>query len=114
MKDNIFWQYEKIPQDWLLFKLFFSIAFCQFETLGKGDSCYDFYLTDHDTHDWMNAEQLCKDVGMHLITLESVDENQWLNNYLNQAGLEDYYNEMGIWIGYKGKPGTLKISIRVQ
>ena len=81
----------------------FPAAFCQFDTLGHGDSCYDFSLTLDSSHDWLAADQTCKDVGMHLITLEDGLENEWLNDHLKKTGLGETLNDIGFWIGYKGK-----------
>ena len=55
------------------------------------------------SHDWPASDQRCKDVGMHLITLEDDLENAWLNDYLKHTGLDSSTAEVGIWIGYKGK-----------
>ena len=54
------------------------------------------------SHDWRDADQLCKDLGMHLITLEHEAENTWLNTYLKQSGLDDSAAKTGLWLGYQG------------
>jgi len=82
--------------------IFFSSAFCQFETLGHGDSCYDFNLMINMNHDWETSDKGCTDVGMHLITLEDEMENNWLNTYLKLSGVEPDSRTVGMWIGYKG------------
>jgi hypothetical protein len=78
----------------------FATAFCQFDTIGSGDSCYDFELTSK--HDWSAADQRCRDVGMHLVVVEDEAENKWLNTYLQQTGVGEEPTP-GFWLGYKGE-----------
>ena len=75
-----------------------STAFCQFETIGWGDSCYDF--DPSKLHEWKTSNQTCSDVGMHLVVVEDEAENSWLNTYLKQVAIGDR-NIM--WLGYYGK-----------
>ncbi|CAJ0948486.1 unnamed protein product, partial [Mesorhabditis belari] len=112
----------------LLTLLFFSIflfgkAFCdtcldvhcpaKWAYLAKTKSCYfvqDFTYPDAENwqlYNWTTAELNCKRMGAHLVSIHSVEEDNFVyelilsrvGRYLND---QPCYNDLAAWIGYFG------------
>ncbi len=73
--------------------------------VGNGDSCYDFYLLIDNHHNWDASRQVCKELGMEITSVESIEEDEWLNAYLydTEAFSSGVNTVDGMWIGYRGE-----------
>jgi hypothetical protein len=69
------------------------------------DRCYEFNFDSVDiVTDWITGRQKCNDLGMELVTVDSQDEQDWLDNTLYNSGFfNDGSSLNGIWIGYIGR-----------
>jgi hypothetical protein len=79
-------------------------AFCQFNMRPNGNKCYDFNLDMSVSYDWVEDKAACSIYGMKLVTIESAEEDEWINSQLYDTGLfsNSDSNVDGMWIGYSG------------
>ncbi|XP_076136991.1 asialoglycoprotein receptor 2-like isoform X2 [Alosa pseudoharengus] len=58
-------------------------------------SCYLFYLSDKDWKTWDQSKTDCTNRGSHLVTIDTAEEQAFINNYTT------YYYDIwhGYWIG---------------
>ncbi|KAJ8320489.1 hypothetical protein KUTeg_002076 [Tegillarca granosa] len=93
-----------------------SYSTCPSTTTGyrlqRGAKCYEFILNERK--DWIDAQMDCRKKGGRLVTIETKDEEQFVEqilrnyNYHNKGvwiGLNDIYKE-GTFVWDSGKPVT--------
>lgn len=68
-------------------------------------ACYDFHLDYENAFSWDAAREWCANYDMKHVVPESLEEDDWINNYLFGLGLFDTGsgNLEGTWVGIKGE-----------
>ncbi len=73
----------------------------------REEKCYDFNLDTSTLYDWIEDKARCAQYGMKLMTIESSEEDEWVNLELYKTGLfsGSESNVDGVWLGFSGESG---------
>merc|ERR1719334_265773 len=53
---------------------------------GGEEDCYAFYFSYSDTNSWRQAEKNCSEQGGHLVSVHSIEGNNWIQEEVSLLG----------------------------